>query len=81
MRNIPRENEISNRITNGFQAESRIPWQVTITIGNALCGGTILNEDTILSAAHCFLRRPKGIYVPVGISNTECINTLWKDFS
>ena len=28
--------------------------QVFVHVGGALCGGTILDETTILSAAHCF---------------------------
>ena len=71
MRKRDRENEISNRITRGFDAEAPIPWQVHVFIRRRLgkfpfphCGGTILNEDTILTAAHCFLKGPiKGIYV------------------
>ena len=58
MRNEARENEISNRITNGFSAMSPIPWQVMMYViydGESACGGTILNEDTILTAAHCFV--------------------------
>ena len=68
MRNRDRENEISNRISNGFDAKAPIPWQVHIYINakrkyGVKCGGTILNEDTILTAAHCFSVRPKGIYL------------------
>ena len=66
MRNEARENEISNRITNGFSALSPIPWQayVEVVIKGSIkgeCGGTILNEDTILTAAHCFVVR--GMYL------------------
>ena len=32
MRNEARENEISNRITNGFSALSPIPWQVVMDV-------------------------------------------------
>ena len=43
------------RIVGGVSAESPIPWQVSIIIDMAmLCGGTILDDTTILSAAHCF---------------------------
>ena len=43
-----------DRIVGGAQAPSMIPWQVAITgyqVG--MCGGTILDSCTILSAAHC----------------------------
>ena len=55
---------IGDRIVNGENAESHIPWQVhvrhTVPSGpntfayRSFCGGTILDETTILSAAHCF---------------------------
>ena len=56
---------IGDRIVNGENAESHIPWQVhvrhTVPSGpntfayRSFCGGTILDETTILSAAHCFV--------------------------
>ena len=56
--------KLNNRIVGGERAEKPIPWQVRV-FGHyklrdgrhwkeILCGGTILNEDTILTAAHCF---------------------------
>ena len=41
----------ADRIVGGESAPSMIPWQVWIP--EALCGGTILDSCTILSAAHC----------------------------
>ena len=44
-------------IVNGPEAKSEIPWQVSIrkyTTSFHWCGGTILDESTILSAGHCF---------------------------
>ena len=47
--------EHKQRIVGGVPAESPIPWQVFININDMLvCGGTILDDVTILSAAHCF---------------------------
>ena len=44
-----------SRIIGGESAPSPIPWQVLVTITNrGTCGGTILDKETILSAAHCF---------------------------
>ncbi|XP_075399005.1 serine protease 38 [Tenrec ecaudatus] len=49
---------IQGRIMGGQDApERRWPWQVSLHYGGFhLCGGSILNEYWILSAAHCFQR-------------------------
>ena len=48
----------SNRIIGGQKAKKPIPWQVSVrdcNNGNChTCGGTILDNLTILTAAHCF---------------------------
>ena len=42
-------------IVGGQIPPSPIPWQVSVQReGNHICGGTILDTYTILSAAHCF---------------------------
>ena len=44
-----------DRIVGGQNATSPIPWQVSVQIGYwHFCGATILDESTLLSAAHCF---------------------------
>ena len=44
-----------NRIAGGKDAPFPIPWQVHVYVdGVPICGGTILDETTILSAAQCF---------------------------
>ena len=61
---------LNTRIANGKSAESPIPWHVGVRIKldkeyvsnltqgdtEQFCGGTILDEETILTAAHCFYR-------------------------
>ena len=43
------------KIVGGQIAPSPIPWQVSVQSGGShFCGGTILDNSTILSAAHCF---------------------------
>ena len=46
-----------NRIVGGLEAPYMIPWQVSVShdklVRYGICGGTILDECTILSAAHC----------------------------
>ena len=44
----------ADRIVGGEVAPSMIPWQVAMLSGSfQFCGGTILDECTILTAAHC----------------------------
>jgi len=51
---------ISTRIVGGTKAPSPIPWQVHVHFdrtdeeGTVGCGGTIIDENTIISAAHCY---------------------------
>jgi len=54
------KNALNVKIIGGQFAPSPIPWQVHLHINfnslgeSVVCGGTILDEETILSAAHCF---------------------------
>ena len=54
-------NPTLERIIGGKDVTNNIPWQVSIqryvekeNRWEHFCGGTILNQYTILSAAHCF---------------------------
>ena len=57
--------DLTSKIVGGSTAPNPIPWQVHVHInrtdekGIQGCGGTILDEETILSAAHCYY--PKSI--------------------
>lgn len=42
-----------NRIVNGYIPNIR-PWLVQIMVNFAGCGGSIINKQFILTAAHCF---------------------------
>ena len=46
------------RIVNGKDAqEGAYPWMVALLkAGDAWCGGSILNENWILTAGHCFMQ-------------------------
>ena len=57
------DGDVATRIVGGRRAKSIIPWQVHVHINKSNeegissingCGGTIIDEETILSAAHCY---------------------------
>ncbi|XP_056641076.1 trypsin-3-like isoform X1 [Diorhabda sublineata] len=46
------------------------PWMVSIQfLSNHLCGGSIINEDTIITAAHCFDEISSGLTIVSGITD------------
>jgi plasminogen len=66
---------VPDPIVNGKNAESgEYPWQVHLrnSAGSGFCGGSILNRDWILTAAHCvqkngrLSRQPSQLYIGVG---------------
>jgi len=52
-----RSEQASTRIVGGVQAVyGEYPWQISLQyLGSHSCGGSILNTNTILTAAHCFI--------------------------
>ena len=60
------------KIVGGEAAASPIPWQVSVrSCADGwchFCGGTILDENTVLSAAHCFdsCQSMSGYYIMTG---------------
>merc|ERR1712002_1265474 len=66
---------IGDRIVGGEAAASPIPWQVSVRECECgychFCGGTILDETTIMSAAHCFNngQNMSGYYVTAGVKD------------
>merc|ERR1719361_352784 len=71
---------IGDRIVGGEAADSPIPWQVSVrqcqSGGCHFCGGTILDEKTVMCAAH---------YITAGVTNRndgsgqtiEIANGVW----
>uniref|UniRef100_A0A8C3X651 Serine protease 55 n=1 Tax=Catagonus wagneri TaxID=51154 RepID=A0A8C3X651_9CETA len=63
-----------SRIIGGIEAEvGEFPWLVSIQAGNEhFCGGTIISEWWIVSAAHCFMSEeiaPKELRVVLGTNS------------
>ncbi|XP_017775823.1 PREDICTED: transmembrane protease serine 11D-like [Nicrophorus vespilloides] len=61
-----------HRIVGGFDAEEgAFPYQVSLRRGNFhFCGGSILNENWVLSAAHCVVgKSPENMSVVVGTNS------------
>ena len=64
-----------DRIVGGEDAPSPIPWQVSVRQGTGgsghFCGGTILDDTTVMCAAHCFSKcqSMEGLYVMVGATD------------
>lgn len=59
---VKRSGRIPNRIVGGVNAEKgEFPWQVSwrfskdpgVTADRHICGGTIVNENWVITAAHC----------------------------
>ena len=46
--------ESENRIVGGKPALDPMPWMVMIWVKGQQCGGTLINSQFVLTAAHCF---------------------------
>ncbi|KAM4862045.1 serine protease 38 [Thomomys bottae] len=74
--------DVQGKILGGRDATRKWPWQVSVHYaGLHICGGSILNEYWVLSAAHCF-DRDKNIQsydMYVGMMNLMVANkyTMW----
>ena len=63
-----------NRIVGGEDASiSDYPWQVALTnspSGGGFCGGSIISDSWVLTAAHCVSwESPSSLYIRVGSSS------------
>jgi secreted trypsin-like serine protease len=71
---------IRNHIVGGSDTEiTKTPWQVLIQIERSdgkfsRCGGTIISERWILSAAHCFNDSDSAIFSPVAADKIDVIS-------
>jgi len=76
-------NRITSRIVNGDKADiSSNPWMVQVSMmvnetHLSRCGGSIINPEYVLTAAHCMFKKVKGIHyrIPdssVGVVTGKC---------
>ena len=69
----------NDRIINGVEAiENSWPWIVRMSFGAFMCGGTILSENLIVTAAHCCAsasNRPDRIRAFIGDHNRNVFTT------
>ena len=64
----------SARVVNGENAALHAwPWQISLRVnGRHICGGSLIEDDWVVTAAHCVERNPS----PSGY--TVVVGTLWR---
>ncbi|XP_053469976.1 serine protease 33-like [Ictalurus furcatus] len=75
--NVCGQAPLNNKIVGGgAAAPGAWPWQVSIQLrGIHFCGGSLINEIWVLSAAHCFQSLPPSLMtVNLGITNLQGSN-------
>ena len=48
----------NQRVVGGKETKYPMPWMVLIDIASSQCGGSIINSQFVLTAAHCFCAGP-----------------------
>lgn len=47
---------LDDKIVGGYECTPHSqPWQVTLNIGYHYCGGSLINDQWVVSAAHCWM--------------------------
>ncbi|XP_060749067.1 transmembrane protease serine 9-like [Tachysurus vachellii] len=76
--NVCGQPPLSNKIVGGADASpGSWPWQVSFQSGGShFCGGSLINADWVLSAAHCFpSSSTSGITINLGMESLDLTNS------
>uniref|UniRef100_A0A669CUZ1 Peptidase S1 domain-containing protein n=1 Tax=Oreochromis niloticus TaxID=8128 RepID=A0A669CUZ1_ORENI len=67
---------LNTRIVGGQEASpGSWPWQVSLHISGSFCGGSLINSQWVLTAAHCFkITDPSGVTVTLGRQSLQGSN-------
>ncbi|XP_031607002.2 transmembrane protease serine 9-like [Oreochromis aureus] len=68
--------KLNTRIVGGQVApDGSWPWQVSLQrSGSHFCGGSLINSQWVLTAAHCFRTTPAGLTVNLGLQSLQGSN-------
>nr|XP_024658038.1 serine protease 27-like isoform X2 [Maylandia zebra] len=68
--------KLNTRIVGGQAARAGSwPWQVSLQrSGSHFCGGSLINSQWVLTAAHCFQTTPTGLTVNLGLQSLQGSN-------
>uniref|UniRef100_A0A2I3RLD2 trypsin n=1 Tax=Pan troglodytes TaxID=9598 RepID=A0A2I3RLD2_PANTR len=59
-----------DKIVGGYTCENSLPYQVSLNSGSHFCGGSLISEQWVVSAAHCYKTR---IQVRLGEHNIKVL--------
>lgn len=58
------DTDVQRIVGGNFADRGEYPWLIVLRYNNRfLCGGSIIDEETVLTAAHCVIDDPRQRYV------------------